>query len=400
MLRGFVQAAPELLWGHGALEYTALGIHGAWDTQRKRDDSLRSFSPRPVILSPVRSFFPPVFLGLPILAGGFALSETVHAEPYCEKGVAHVTLAFVGEWTGQVKDGALSDLSAALGPQRMGVCLHAEGPTSDKSVSSVRVELLEGHRVKIEVDDALTQKTVARDIRLDSPTDSASALIVAVAIDELLRATWAELSFKQEPPQESGPEALPSEKQKAGAPRPGDTETQGFPSQRLALEGAVDAFVEGSVFFGANIVYGRSFEKIEWSAFAGPRLVRAKNASELGEVRADALTFGAAVSMPLIATKAFYFGPELGLAASHVWFRGRAESTPDSPAEEDEFQGWGLTARGGLGARVHLGAAFVGASVRVGYPLLALEVRDDSEVIGGMTGLEWSNGLSLGWRWR
>jgi hypothetical protein len=263
----------------------------------------------------------------------------------------------------------------------------------------VKVELQDEGRVSIEVDDSLTSKTVARDIRLQDSTDSASALIVAVAIDELLRATWAELSIKQEPTEPSAPSPSPKEPEKI-APASEEVESN-LPSHRLALEGAVDAYVEGSVFFGANIVYGSSFlGRMEWSAFAGPRVVRAKNASDIGQVRADAVTFGAGLGAPVIATEAFFFGPEVALAATHAWFRGRVASPGESGAQAEEFQGWALTARAGLGARVHWGGIFLGAATRVGYPVVALTVLDDAGVVGGMTGLEWSNGIALGWGWR
>lgn len=341
--------------------------------------------------------FPAFILGLRLLAGIVLESENARSESACERSEAHVTVIFVGDFTAGVREGALSDLRAALGPQHWGVCEEAAGSQSEKSAALVKVALQNENRVRIEVDDALTNKTVARDIRLQDPDDNASALIVAVAVDELLRATWAELSIKQPPP-----ESTPAPTQSPPPSAPGaESEDARLPAHRVALEGAMDAFVRGSVLFGANIVYGSSiFGKTEWSAFAGPRAVRANNASDLGQVRAEAITFGAMFSVPLLATNQFYFGPELGLSMTHAWFRGRAQSTADGLASDDEFQGWALTARGGLHARVHIGGAFIGAGTRVGYPLSALEVRADSEVVGGMTGLEWSNGLSWGWGWR
>jgi hypothetical protein len=341
----------------------------------------------------VRSFF----LAL-VITGVLTASESAQADAVaCDPQKSHVSVAFIGEFSEEIREGALSDLSAALLPQRLGVCQDSQVSGVPKSVSLVKLELLEGSRVRIEVDDSLTDKTVARDIRLEDPKDSASALIIAVAIDELLRATWAELSIKEAPPKE--PERAPLEPPEPQASRPPTkSDPAGFPVHRVAVEGALDAFVEGSAFFGANIVYGSSFfGRLEWDAFAGPRVVRAKNASQLGQVRADAVAFGAEVGLPVIATSDFYFGPELGLGLMHAWFRGQAESNAERPATGSEFQGWSFTARAGMGARLHFGGAFLGAATRVGYPLLALEVRDDSGVVGGMTGLEWSSGLSLGW---
>ncbi len=338
-----------------------------------------------------------------LLAPAAALGATEGQEPRvsCAPERPHVRVGFVGEWTDEVKAAALSDLGAALAPQQMGVCQDDSGPRGDKSVSLVQVELREGQKVRIEVDDSLTNKTVARAIVLEDARESSSALIVAVAIDELLRATWAELSIKKEGPSES--DKTPQE-EPATQPPPDPVPPERFsrfPSHRVALAGALDAYVEGSVLFGANVVYGSHIgDLVEWSAFAGPRVVRAANASNLGQVRADALAFGLQLDFPVIVTERFFFGPHLSTAATHAWFRGRAAEGEGDLVGEREFKGWALTGRAGLGARLHLGAAFVSAQTRVGVPIVALEVTDGSRVIGGLTGLEWSNGLSLGWWWR
>lgn len=348
----------------------------------------------------MRPSFVVAVVGLPALASSLFFCEVLRAEPTCDRTQDHVTVSFVGNWTEDVKRAALSDLAAALEPKRMGVCPDERERGTSASVSFVRVELLDPGRVRIEVDDSLTDKLVSRAIQVDDSTESSSALIVAVAVDELLRATWAELSIKRQKLQERPAPSSESERETQSQERVNPSFGE-LPSHRIALGGAVDAYVVGSVLFGANVVYGSAIgDAIEWDAFAGPRVVRAKNASELGQVRADALAMGLRLRAPLMRTSRFFFGPVLGVAATHAWFRGRATTDAQVAATDEEFQGWAVTGRVGLDARLHLGSAFVSAGTSVGFPLLALAVTDGTEVVGGMTGLEWSNGLSLGWWWQ
>ncbi len=356
---------------------------------------LQSWYPR---LS-VRSSFVAAVRGFVALSSSLLFCEICWAEA-CDRTRDHVSIAFIGDWTREVESAALTDLVAALEPRQIGVCSGETVDAGERTVSRVRVELADPTRVRIEVDDALTNKVVSRQIKVEDSTESASALIVAVAIDELLRATWAELTIQEE---KSSPEREVTPRRQVHAdpivaPKP---VVFRLPSHRISLQGALDAFVVGSVFFGGNFVYGSSIGNVfEWDAFAGPRVVRAKNASDLGQVRADALSMGLALRAPLIKGSAFVFGPEIGLSATHAWFRGRAEETDEMTSSGGEFQGWAVTARGGVDARFVLGSAFVSGATRIGIPLVALEVTDGQKIVGGMSGLEWSNGLSLGWWWQ
>lgn len=140
-------------------------------------------------------------------------------------------------------------------------------------------------------------------------------------------------------------------------------------------------------------------DRLEWTAFAGPRLSRAQDASPLGGSEADAVSFGVSAEFPLVRTERFLFGPTAGFAATHAWFRGKVDET-EQRAIGLEFSGWGIMTRGGVALRLQLDDVFLGARTSVGAAIARLQITDGETLIGGVTGLEWSNSIALGWSWR
>jgi hypothetical protein len=95
---------------------------------------------------------------------------------------------------------ALSELlRAELGSRGIDLCAGPEGPDT-APIATVDVSLSgQGAQIVVEVRDQLTAKRVDREVDLASvPTDS-RPLTLAVAADELLRASWAELALASAP---------------------------------------------------------------------------------------------------------------------------------------------------------------------------------------------------------
>jgi hypothetical protein len=318
----------------------------------------------------------------------------------CDVTSPHVVVHFDGEWDPAVKEEALSDLAAALAPQQMSVCTRQADLGAAAAVVTSR--LLDGDRVRIEVDDSLTKKRVSRDVSLKDPKDPSSALIVAVAIDELLRATWAELSLERRASPEQESDSSGSEEPPlVSAPAHEAASAAVLPRQRFGLGVTIDFYPRASSFWGGDVIYGRAVsDRVEWTVQFGPRIARSGRASSLGEVQAEAVTMGGVVGVPLVRQRQLAFGPELSLQASYAWFRGRGERSTEVPIESGEFRGWSVAAGVGFSLRVLLDSAFVSFSTRAGAPLLALEVTDDDGLIGGMSGLQWNNQFHLGWWWK
>ncbi len=92
-----------------------------------------------------------------------------------------------------------TDLATELEHRGLAVC----GPDGREREPAARVLLREaGEAVVVELDDRVTNKRVARDLSLVRIPPNGRALAIAIAIDELLRASWAELTLQREPPEQ------------------------------------------------------------------------------------------------------------------------------------------------------------------------------------------------------
>ncbi len=324
------------------------------------------------------------------LTPGAALPDP-REDPGCLRERPHITVQFQGSFSESDKVAILSDLRAALSPQSMGVCALLSAP-AEKSVALVTLTTQGQDLVRVEIRDSLTDKTVSRSIELGGSDAGSAALIVAVGADELLRATWAELSMRK-----AQGETDPPPEQIQTPPEGEKDPHVKLPSHRLALHGSVDVYAQGSTFWGADLSYGSHFgDVIEWTLFCGPRFSRDAEASSLGEAKAEAVSFGLSFLFPVVRAGSFFLGPALSVASTHAWYRGSADPA-NADVEEGEVNGWGVVVRGGAEMRLHRGRFFFGARTSLGAPVVRLLITDGSENIGGIAGMEWSSALGLGW---
>jgi hypothetical protein len=100
-----------------------------------------------------------------------------------------------------------TDLAAELAHRGMDVC--PPEATSREPAAIARVSSAEDGGVVIELDDRVTHKRVGRDLPLARVPLNGRALAIAIAIDELLRASWAELTLRGDEPRANDAEAEP-----------------------------------------------------------------------------------------------------------------------------------------------------------------------------------------------
>ena len=100
----------------------------------------------------------------------------------------------------------LRHVRAELAMRRIDVCTEGSGTPP---VASVRINAAatEGIEIAIDVRDAVTDKRLSRTLDLRSLPPDARFLAIAVATDELLRASWLEIAMRTAPPQEAPPPA-------------------------------------------------------------------------------------------------------------------------------------------------------------------------------------------------
>lgn len=109
----------------------------------------------------------------------------------------HVSIAFDSGFDAALQSEVLKDLQSELATRRLSVCMASES-TQGEALADVHLEGRSDARIAIEVFDRTTDKRVGRDLDLSRISNNGRALAVAIAVDELLRASWAELALRSE----------------------------------------------------------------------------------------------------------------------------------------------------------------------------------------------------------
>ncbi len=318
-------------------------------------------------------------------------TQAVSASADCQEQGKHIAVSFQGEWPPGFDVVILRDLKAGLQSQNLDACTKSD--TRSDAISEMTVIRRSNDQVEIVVVDSLTNKSVSRTIHLDTKLESSSALVIAVAADELLRATWAELSLPPRgqastPPRTSktADDLTPSTPQQPIAP----------PQYRLALRLAFDAFPSRTLFYGSDLSFGATLGPgLEWTSWVGGRFGIEKNVSEWGSVNASGLVVGTSLTFPLFRQTIFSLGPIVSLQGAFTRFSG----DPSDRGIGDEFSAWSLSGLGGLSLRWQWRRLFLGIETQLGAPFVDVAVTDGDEIVGGLQGLQWSNAVSLGIGW-
>lgn len=230
------------------------------------------------------------------------------------------------------------------------VRIQAPGPAAP-GAAQVRAACVNG-RVELRVDDPLTGKSLERPLDLAGAPERARARLLALALAELLFASWTELEVNLGPPPAAlapapAPAALASlaavgqrgarrlvRERLGGAPGPGGAEV------RLLGAGSLTAYFSGTgVLLGGGVRLGGDHPRhLGW--FGDLAAHHGGASSALGALHADTLTtsFGGAVQhrVPLR-------GAVLGLRAGGGLRVGaaRLSGTPTDPAQASGDTVWG-----------------------------------------------------------
>ena len=296
--------------------------------------------------------------------------------------VAHLPAAFA--------DAVRSDLRAGLLPSSIDVC--EVGPSTLRPLARVVVAEVEAGRARYSVDvtDSVTQKRVGRDLALDQLPADGRALALAVAAEELLRASWAELALRGV--HSAGTVAPPEVRAvvESSTPRSRPPARYTAVGARLAFE----RFLGGQTHYGADLFGAAPLGRIAGGLLAvGARRALSEHAPH-GSLGATALSVEAGVSL------AFFRRPGLDLGA---FISGRLLRVSFEPEAAD---GVVARAQSGLAVISRVGLTFAFGSpgllrsysaLGAGIPLKSFSVSDTGGVVTGVSKLELfaSTGLAL-----
>ncbi|WP_394836645.1 hypothetical protein LVJ94_07030 [Pendulispora rubella] len=298
----------------------------------------------------------------------------------CQGGGAEVRMASSVE--GSLAALVSSQLRTALRARGIRVCTV---PPSSSVATAAVVELSEdGHeRFTIVVKDALLAKRVERSIELSSIPPDGRPLALALATDELLRASWAELLLVDAQPRQS----VPPEIHRSVAP---SEEPKRF---ELGAGFAVDHYTRGHTQLGADVAGAFwVLPRLAIEARAGFRVAPSVDAPR-GEIQANAtvLSLGALAN---VARQGSWIGADIGgrLAIVHVQFTALGDGSAQGRDVSKTAFYLNAGPRGWLA--IHRFVRVV-AEFNIGAPLHSLEGLDGERRVTGVGGLQLSGGLGL-----
>ncbi len=143
-------------------------------------------------------------------------------------------------------------LRAELAARHIALCDTAD-PNAPPPIATVSANIGEATAVvRVEVHDSVTRKALTRDVPLDTLARDTHPLTVALAADELLRASWAEIALASSAPLDAPAEVVATVRETL-KPEPAMAHP---PRAALGAAAAIDAFGTGTVFLGADLVAG------------------------------------------------------------------------------------------------------------------------------------------------
>jgi hypothetical protein len=283
----------------------------------------------------------------------------------------------------------VSLLRAELAARQIELC--SEG-NDHRAGAIATIELsprAEGASIVVEVRDRLTAKRVSRDLDLTGVPPDGRALTLAVAADELLRASWAELALTNAPAPSSPVPAAVTEALRR------DLE----PWQHPRIVAGVAAIAVGDTWGGSATFFGADLRATAWlSPRVGAELrLGFRDAPSAtapdGEVHATALLAGLGASLRTLWSPRHGLYSVVRLDAARISFAPMPNSRSVGSTQAETT----LLAGAGLGGWVVLGSsARLLAEVLGEVPLRPVLAADAGRRILAVSGVGLEGGIGLG----
>lgn len=286
----------------------------------------------------------------------------------------------------------VTQLKVALAARFIDVCGPTDAPSSP-ALATLEIAMHEGDRIALTVlvKDAITDKRVARDVDLTTIPNDGRPLTVALAADELLRASWAEVNLVGAP---APVRPVPREVSEAIAIDP-DRLPSGVRARRffVGVAGAAEHFTGGYDHAGADAdLRVLLHPRVGAELAVGLRSAFARNAPD-GRVRGSAIVIAGGPLVRLLALPHV----SLDLEARFVVTSVRVTAEAHAGARPYESAGTALHVSAGPVLTFEIApplVVFVGATA--GFPLRGLAITDGTERVGGISGAVLGSTLGLG----
>lgn len=313
-----------------------------------------------------------------IVVAWAAAPAAAQSDRCADPAVPAVSVTFVGDaWTDAFRSRVLGELAGALAAQDMVACTEAQA-AGREVVAQIELRTLGLPRVAvvIEVSDRVTDKRLARDIDLASFPEDGRALALAVASDELMRASFLELAMADapapvRPPPPAVTRIVAREVERAA------------PSMTiLGVLAAIEAYGGGETQLGGDLFLSHGLgTQVALSISVGARRGLTRQGQH-GTVTSS--TLGGSLELRWLPGEGdLRPGLALGVRAAQIFFE--AEAAEGGVSRNDGGLVVTPTMAGTLDVR--LGAGFVlHLALGAGFPVRAVAALDDGERVTAASG--------------
>lgn len=296
----------------------------------------------------------------------------------CRAEGDYLEMSLEGEWPDGTGGAIFAELQAALRVRDIELCVTSPSPS--QAIARVRFERGADAHVVIRVFDHVTDKEVSRSVLVADFGPSARALALAVAADELVRASWAELTLEDSPVEAS---EAPAVVQRAVRETSVVSTTQRT-ERWLSLSFTFNAYTGGELQLGGSLGFERWLSSRIGLRIVGEGRTSLLQVGEFGSVRARVVSAGLGLLVrlnePAPFSVAWTFGAQAG------WIKFSAEAAPGALASDQSSVLLGL--RTGLSLRYSLGAVRFGLEGGVGAPIIGAAAQDGPRQLTGATGFQ------------
>jgi hypothetical protein len=291
-----------------------------------------------------------------------------------------------------------TQLAAGLAARHIELCVDAGHLTVGQVASEIAFAGSPATTVTITVRDAITGKLVAREVDLRSVPVDAQPLTLALAVDELLRASWVERTLADAPP---STRPVPREIDEAlGASGEKPARPGAAPRGRWQLGAAIAAerFGGGSTQAGVDLAARISLlARLDLEGTVGLRRETPVRAT-------DGVVHGTAIDAALDAAVVLEPRPgrwELELLAGGRILGLDVSGDPRAGARGGDVSATALTLDAGLraGLRTTRALAF-SLTAMFGVPLRSVDILDGTTRVAGLSGPLVALALGAWWRFQ
>ncbi len=334
---------------------------------------------------------PSIVLALLLVCASASRSD---AQDVCRAAGPHLDLVLDGAWPAGERGAIAAELRAALRVQDLDLCIAGAAPSD--AIARLTLSRTTDTVVNIRVRDAVTDKWVERDIDLTGFDAGARSLAIAVAADELVRASWTELLLDDAPET-----AAPPPPQVRAIVDRVVQQNEGSVRSSLPLwidvVGNLERYVGGELHGGGGLTFELWLHRHVGARLGIGGRVGRRRTGQLGSVRSR----GAHADLDL--SVGVWGRPDQGthlvltLGGFLGWTRFHAEAAADGVASDRSGVSVGL--RGGAGLRQAFGRFRLLAEVSLGGPLAGVAALDGADRLTAVQGFTIFARLGLGtWR--